>query len=59
MTAGGLVIGRGGSIIKEICETSHCKVNLGNDKDMFGTQERVLTIRGSKVADVIKVCIEI
>jgi RNA-binding protein Nova len=47
-SAGGMILGRGGSTIRSISEQSGARVNMtGKDEAMF-TQERVLTVAGSK-----------
>ena len=51
----GPLIGRGGTIIKNIGETTHCRLKVGDGSDPHGTKERILAIRGSSIDNVVRV----
>jgi len=46
-SAGGLVIGKGGSGLKSITETSGAKIQMTSKEDALLTQERVVTLTGT------------
>jgi KH domain len=58
--ASGSIIGRGGSVIKEIGEKTNCHLNLERDngpggQDVYNTKERALTIKSTLVANISNV----
>lgn len=55
-TAGGLILGKGGSNIRLMAEESGAKISLSNKDEALFTQERILTISGT-AEDCIK-CID-
>lgn len=58
-TSGGSIIGKGGSIIKDLGEKSGCKLKLGDNQDPYGTKERILSVRGPTADHVLTVCVTI
>jgi RNA-binding protein Nova len=48
--AGGMLLGRAGATIKSISEQSGARVNMTGKEEAMFTQERVLTIAGTKTA---------
>jgi len=53
--ASGVLIGRQGSIIKQMSDLSSCKIQLGDEADPFETRERIVVINSSSVANVVLV----
>lgn len=56
VAAAGLIIGRGGAIVKEIIDTSGCFLKLSDNKHQYSiTSERSVLFRGVKVDTLLKV----
>lgn len=59
--ASGAIIGRGGSVIKDIGEKNSCHLNLerdtgpGGHRDSYNTKERALTIKSNAVVNIANV----
>lgn len=53
--AAGVMIGRQGSVIKQLSESTGCKMQLGENSDPFGTKERIMIIIGRTAATVLEV----
>eukprot|EP01039_Chlorochromonas_danica_P008718 gene8719-9608_t len=51
--ASACVIGRQGSVIKQLSESSGCKFQLGDDTDPYETRERVVAISSSTVDSLV------
>lgn len=51
--ASACVIGRQGSVIKQLSETSNCKFQLGDDSDPYDTRERVVAISSTTVDNLV------
>eukprot|EP00595_Chromulina_sp_UTEXLB2642_P002514 CAMPEP_0196765644 /NCGR_PEP_ID=MMETSP1095-20130614/10256_1 /TAXON_ID=96789 ORGANISM="Chromulina nebulosa, Strain UTEXLB2642" /NCGR_SAMPLE_ID=MMETSP1095 /ASSEMBLY_ACC=CAM_ASM_000446 /LENGTH=438 /DNA_ID=CAMNT_0042124029 /DNA_START=14 /DNA_END=1330 /DNA_ORIENTATION=+ len=45
-SASGMIIGRGGTLIKELGEKSSCYLKVSENVDPYDTKERILTIKG-------------
>jgi predicted PilT family ATPase len=56
-TAAGAVIGKGGSNVRQMAESSGCKMKVSDSSDPFGTKERIVTVMGPSPENVIKVVI--
>ena len=54
--ASGVLIGKGGAIIKQMTDHSHCKMQLGDEKDPYNTNERIFIINSSSVTNLASVC---
>ncbi len=55
----GSVIGRGGSIIRNIGETAGCKVQLIESKAEAITSERIVQVMGPNIRNVVQVIFKI
>lgn len=53
--ASGILIGKSGSVIKQMSEISGCKMQLGDEADPYGTKERVVIINGPAVQNCVLV----
>ena len=53
--ASGVMIGKGGVIIKAMIERSQCKIQLGEEADPFNTNERPLVFNASSIQALIAV----
>ena len=53
--ASGVLIGRQGSVIKQMSEMSNCKIQLGEETDPFDTKERIVIINSAAVPSVVLV----
>jgi len=53
-TAAGAVIGKGGSNVRQMAESSGCKMKVSDSSDPFGTKERIVTVMGPSPENVIK-----
>ena len=52
--AAGNIIGRGGSIIKQLSELCGCRMQLGDSADPYNTRERMLIIAGNTTAQIVQ-----
>ena len=52
--AAGIIIGKSGSVIKEMSEQSSCKMLLADAQDPYNTKERIMTISSDSAANIIK-----
>ena len=52
-SAAGIIIGKSGSVIKEMSEISSCKMQLAEAQDPFNTKERVMTISSDTTSNII------
>ena len=55
MAASGSLIGRGGSVIKQLNEASGCKIKLADIADPFKTEERIVIFQASSIPTLVKV----
>ena len=55
VTASGPLIGRGGANIKQLNESSGCKIKLADNSDSFKTQERIVILQSNAIPVLIKV----
>ena len=53
--AAGVLIGKGGAVIKQISEATSCKLQLGDEKDPYGTNERLFNVSSSTVQHLVEV----
>lgn len=52
--ASGALIGRGGVIIKQMGESSQCRLKVGEQRgDPYDTKERILTVTGSTIPNIV------
>lgn len=51
--ASGNLIGKGGSVVRQMSETSKCRINLADNADPYGTNERIVVINGPAATDVV------
>jgi len=51
--ASGTLIGKGGIIIKHMSDSTSCKMQLGDESDPFGTNERLFFVQSSSVAQLV------
>jgi hypothetical protein len=51
--ASGNMIGKGGSVVRTMSESSKCRINLSDNTDPYGTNERIIVITGPTAADVV------
>jgi hypothetical protein len=54
-TASGTLIGKGGIIIKHMSDSTSCKMQLGDESDPFGTNERLFFVQSASVAHLVHV----
>lgn len=52
--AAGIIIGKSGSVIKEMSERSSCKMLLSEAQDPFNTKERVMTLSSDTTTNIIQ-----
>lgn len=52
-SAAGIIIGKSGSVIKEMSEISSCKMQLAEAQDPFNTKERIMTISSDTSSNII------
>jgi len=52
-TASGTLIGKGGIIIKHMSDSTSCKMQLGDESDPFGTNERLFFVQSASVAHLV------
>lgn len=57
--ASGIVIGRGGAIVKEIGDATRTSIKLSDNRDLAFTSERLVSVRGTILQNVIAVCYNI
>lgn len=51
--ASGTLIGKGGSVVKAMAESSGCRINLAEENDPFNTRERIVIVNGPTVPEVV------
>ena len=51
--AAGIMIGKSGSVIKEMSESTSCKMQLAEAQDPFNTKERVMTISSDTTSNIL------
>jgi len=51
--ASGTLIGKGGIIIKHMSDSTSCKMQLGDESDPFGTNERLFFVQSASVAHLV------
>jgi hypothetical protein len=49
------MIGKGGSVIKRISEMTACRIQLGDEADPYGTNERIVSISSGSVPSLVQV----
>ena len=60
ISASGLLIGRGGSFIRQMSESSGCKIQIAEATgDPFGTRERIITATSGSLGAVVMVLYDI
>jgi len=52
--AAGIIIGKSGSVIKEMSEISSCKMQLAEAQDPFNTKERIMSISSDTSTNIIQ-----
>lgn len=53
--ASGNLIGKGGNVVKQISESSNCKIQLGDEADPCNTKERILFVNSATVPSLVLV----
>ena len=55
VAASGLMIGRGGSIVKQMTEQSGCRMQMADPPDPFNTKERIMIVTAFTLDNLLKV----
>ena len=53
--ASGVLIGKQGSVIKQMSDLSNCKIQLGDEADPYDTKERIVIINTDSVQHAVLV----
>lgn len=53
--ASGNLIGKGGIVIKHMSDISSCKMQLGDEADPFGTNERIFIVQSTTIPFLVHV----
>jgi hypothetical protein len=53
--ASGVLIGRQGTVIKQMSEVSNCKIQLGDEIDPYETKERIVIVSAAAVQSLVSV----
>jgi hypothetical protein len=51
----GVLIGKGGAIIKQMIDQSHCRMQMGEEADPYSTNERILILNASSTHELANV----
>jgi hypothetical protein len=51
----GVLIGKGGAIIKRMIEQSHCRMQMGEEADPYNTNERIFILNASSTHELANV----
>lgn len=54
--ASGLMIGKQGSVIKQMSSLSSCKIQLGEEIDTYDTRERIVCVTGNTISALVLGC---
>jgi hypothetical protein len=57
MRVGGVVIGRGGSVVKALSDNTNAKISLGQKDQVVPVSERIVTVSADADENIIAVCL--